>query len=302
LIAVGDVFLDVLVPGGVPGAGEQAHAAVEVRAGGSAVTAALVAAARGAESTVVGRVGDDVAGRAVAGALESVGVRPRLAVDPERPTGALVAAGRGSERGVVAAPGANAAFAPGDVPATLVADAVLVSGYTLLQAQSAAAGRAALERAAAAWVAVDVAAAGLVRALGATAVLDAASGTNVLLANEDEARELTSGAEAERAVRVLARAFDVACVKRGSRGAVACSRGTVAVAEATEIDGNALGAGDVFDAAFLLALAGGSALDSALQAANDAAADHVAAGQAAASSVDLTARNFPFGSRAISST
>ena len=52
-------------------------------------------------------------------------------------------------------PGASARLAPDDLPATLEAGAVLVSGYTLLQRGSEPAARAAIERARTAWLAVD---------------------------------------------------------------------------------------------------------------------------------------------------
>src|SRR6478609_5107090 len=84
-VAIGEVMLDVstegLVPGGV------VHAPVRVRAGGSPVTAALAAAREGIESAVIGRVGDDLAGRAVRDALLAAEVEPLLEVDPVLPTG-----------------------------------------------------------------------------------------------------------------------------------------------------------------------------------------------------------------------
>src|SRR5207302_6176257 len=62
-VAVGEVMLDIaaeeLVPGGI------VHAPIRVRPGGSSVTAAVAAAMEGVEAAVVGRVGDDLAGRAV---------------------------------------------------------------------------------------------------------------------------------------------------------------------------------------------------------------------------------------------
>jgi ribokinase len=142
LIAVGDVMLDGTLP--APVIGSRVHGRIELRAGGSAANAALAAARLGAHAAVVGRVGADPAGRLVADSLTAAGVDPLLARDDQALTGCVVVVGSTS---VVADPGASARLAPEDLPETLEAGAVLVSGYTLLQPEPEAAARAALERA-----------------------------------------------------------------------------------------------------------------------------------------------------------
>src|SRR5207244_10142269 len=134
--AVGDLMLDVAVSGA-------GHASsIQVRPGGGAANAAVWAAACGAEAAVLGRVGDDLAGRALGAALEERGVEARLTVDDGLLTGtfALVDGGLYADRG------ANA----GDwlLPDRLEADAVLVSSY--LDEEVAL---AALERARGPWIA-----------------------------------------------------------------------------------------------------------------------------------------------------
>ena len=80
---------------------------------------------------------------------------------------------------------------PHDLPATLEARSVLVSGYSLLQPGPEAAARAALERARTDWLAVDAASARLVAAFGVDRFLAATAAADVLLANAEEARTLT---------------------------------------------------------------------------------------------------------------
>src|SRR5688500_2851503 len=124
-------MLDVLCER-TPAPRTRAHGRVHLRPGGSAANAAVWAAATGAESTAVGRVGDDPAAALVDQALRRRGVTPLLARDPHVRTGVVLLVGDGGRDGIVADRGASSRLAPDDLPERLEADAVLVSGYTLL--------------------------------------------------------------------------------------------------------------------------------------------------------------------------
>ena len=151
----------------------------------------------------------------------SAGVEPLLARDAEARTGCVVVVGGNS---IVADPGASARLAPDDLPATLEAGAVLVSGYSLLQSGPEAAARAALERARTDNLAVDVASARLLAAFGVDRFLEATARAGILLANAEEARALT-GLDADEAAVALAQQYRVVCVKLGRAGAVAAIGG-----------------------------------------------------------------------------
>ena len=266
LIAVGDVMLDGSVP--APVAGERVHGRIELRAGGSAASAALAAARLGARAAVIGRVGTDAAGRLVADELAAAGVEPMLAFDDDARTGCVIVLGGTS---VVADPGASARLAPEDLPATLAARAVLVSGYSLLQPGPEAAARAALERARTDFLALDAASARLVEVFGVDRFWDATATVGVLLADADEARALT-GLEADEAALVLAQRYAVVCVKLGSGGALAATGGTIVHAEVEPLAvDDTLGAGDAFAGGFLCSLARGADLGVALRAGCDTA-------------------------------
>ena len=259
-------MLDGTLPAPVPGA--RVHGRIELRAGGSAANAAHAAARLEARAAVIGRVGADAAGRLVADSLAAGGVEPLLAFDADVPTGCVVVVGGTS---IVADPGASARFAPEDLPATLDARAILVSGYALLQRGPEAAARAAVERARTDWLAVDVGSARLVTAFGVDRFLEATATVGVLLANAEEARALT-GLDAEDAALALARSYDVVCVKRGSIGALAAIGEDVVHAAVRPIErDDTLGAGDAFAGGLLVALAGGADLPRALRAGCDAA-------------------------------
>ena len=239
-VAVGDVMVDVTASG-------VGHAArISLAHGGSAVNAAIWAAVAGADATVVGRVGDDLAGNALRAALQERGVGSAFSVDPEAATGTfLVVDGE-----IRADRGANARFSPDDLPEPLEADVVLVSGYLPGPAVAAA-----LERAKGAWVAL------------APAFLDPLPpGANAILVDDVEARRLT-GFAPEEAARMLGERFRLACVTCGADGAVAVLDGRVETSRPEPVDkASPFGAGDAFAAGVLVALARGAGLRDALEA------------------------------------
>jgi len=272
-IAVGDLMLDIAVEGDVLPAGGHVSGKVRISAGGSAANAAAWAQAAGASAAVVGRVGDDVAGRVLRAALQERGIDALLAADESSPTGAVLTLG-GT---IVAERGANARFVPEDLPPRLAAGAVLVSGYALLQPDTEAAARAALERAEADWTVVDAASARLLDRYGREPFFAATGSASALLLNEDEAYALTDD-EPEGAVRALGALYRIVCVKRGPAGALAVLDGELVEAAAPQVEVvDAAGAGDAFAGALFAALVGGRPFE-------DAAAEAVRAGSAAAAS------------------
>jgi sugar/nucleoside kinase (ribokinase family) len=238
--AVGDVMVDVTAAGVGHGA------RVSLTPGGSAVNAAIWAAIAGADATVVGRVGDDLGGRALRTELQERGVGADFSVDFEAATGTfLVVDGE-----IRADRGANASFSPEDLPDLLAADVVLVSGY--LPGRTVA---KALERAEGTWLAL------------APALLDPLpAGANAILVDEIEARRLT-GSAPEEAARMLGERFRLACVTRGAEGAVAVLDGRVETARPQPVhNASPVGAGDAFAAGLLVALSRGAGLREALEA------------------------------------
>jgi ribokinase len=223
LVAVGDVMVDVETDR-LPAPGERAHAHVALRAGGSAVNAALVARALGADAQIVGRIGADAAGELVVATLAQRDVDARLARDDELPTGTAVALGEA----VVADRGANAHLSPGDLPSPLHGDALLVSGFALFQDGSRDAALAALEGFDGEWTAVDLASPRLAR-------------------GDFDARVVFATRAEARAVPRLESRFEIVCLKD--------DYGVERTAP--------FGAGDAYAAAFLVALAGGADVEDA---------------------------------------
>ena len=238
--AVGDVMVDVTALGVGHGA------RISLTPGGSAVNAAIWATIAGADATVVGRVGDDLGGRALRTELQERGVGGDFSVDFEAATGTfLVADGE-----IRADRGANARFSPDHLPDPLEADVVLVSGYLPGPTVTKA-----LERAEGMWLAL------------APALLDPLPpGANAILVDEIEARRIT-GSAPEEAARLLGERFRLACVTCGADGAVAVLDGRVETARPEPVDNaSPVGAGDAFAAGLLVALARGAGLRDALEA------------------------------------
>ena len=230
------------------------------------MNAALAAARFGAQSSVIARVGSDVAGDLVVTTLEASGVNARLERDPELPTGVAVAL----DDAVVADRGANARLSPADIPDPLEADVLLVSGFALFQQGSDEAARVALERFAGTLAAIDLGS----PALAARADFDRGQlRVDVVLATAEEARALT-GAEPGDAVWKLAERYPIACVKLGREGALAVREGALERSAAAPVERAApFGAGDAFAASFLISLVRGESLKRALDRACEAGAE-----------------------------
>src|SRR4051812_540800 len=215
-------MLDVLAADPAPG---ERHGPVIVRAGGTAVTAALAASAAGAAATVVGRIGRDPAAAAIRQALSDAGVEALFAVDDELPTGTYLELGET----VVASRGANARLSPADIP-SLDVDAVLVSGYVLAHSDSRSAGEHALALEVR-WRAVTGVPFGGYEVPGAA---------NVLFANEQEID------------RFDREAFEIVVLTRGAEGAHVLREGKSEFLPPTNVRGT--GAGDALAGAFLASL------------------------------------------------
>jgi sugar/nucleoside kinase (ribokinase family) len=264
LLTVGDVMLDVLVDAGALARGGDVHGRVRIHPGGTSANAAVWAAWDGAATRVHGAVGVDVAGRLLSEALGDRGVKMHLTPYRDATTGTMLVMGEPGERSMVADRGANARLRPDDLPGKLIAGAVLVSGYLLLQEPTVETGLAALERAVAPLIAVEAASWPLVEAFGVDRYFEATSRATVVLANDLEAEMLT-GRTGEEAARALGERYPLACVKHGPDGATLVADGRPHRARSDAVvEVDPTGAGDAFDGVLLAALARGADVDDAL--------------------------------------
>jgi sugar/nucleoside kinase (ribokinase family) len=279
VVVVGDVMTDVVASLSGPIAhGSDTPATVVQRGGGAGANVAAWLARSGAAVTLIGRVGDDDAGRALLEGLRAEGVEPRLAADPARPTGTcIVLVDPSGERSMLPDAGANAGLEA--VPLPDDAAHLHLAGYALLHPGSRPAARAMLADASARGLTVSVdpsSAAPLARA-GAATFLEWIRGAELLLSNRDEAAMLTGMRDPKAAARALTAHAREVVVKLGAQGALWSDGETQVRAPAVDVQvADTTGAGDAFAAGLIAARLAGADPADALGAACALAAEAVA--------------------------
>ena len=219
---------------------------------------------------------------------------PYLAFDPDPEhgtgrVGGIVAAD--GERDMVCDRRANARLSVEDIPEDVVAGAewLHVSGYAFLEETPAKAARRSIEIACEAGVpvSVDPAAYSFIYALGRPAFLRLCEGATVILPNFDEGRAMTGLEQPEEIVSCLLDHFPVVALKLGADGCLGMARqwagmgmagistgekGLVAVVRFAAVPTQVIdttGAGDAFDAGFVLEYSRGAGLAASLARANE---------------------------------
>lgn len=258
---LGDLVLDVvLAPSRQLAASSDVPGRVTLVQGGSAANTARWAARLGARSSLISAVGRDATGRALVAALRGDGVVLRVSRIAGVRTGRIgVLVAPGGERSFVQDRGAAELLSPGELrPAWFAgADVVHLPIYSLLGTQGSA-GRRALElgRAAGASLSVDLASIGPLLAGGrrAARALVEEMAPDLLFATAAEAEALLGLGGLDDLLRLAS----IVVVKRGAKGATVLARDGVdtlrfdAATEAVNAS-DTTGAGDAFDAGFLVA-------------------------------------------------
>jgi sugar/nucleoside kinase (ribokinase family) len=281
-------MLDVVVaPARVLESGTDVPGRVSLVQGGSAANTARWLGRLGARSSLITAVGRDAAGRVLVETLRNDGVTPRVMRVPGARTGRIgVLVAADGERSFVADRGAADHLRPEDLRAAWFsgADALHLPVYSLLGEPLGDAGRRAIElaREAGALVSVDLASIAPLLAEGrrSARALIGEVAPDLLFATATEAAALLGG----RSVDGLLEFASTAVVKRGPKGATVLARvgdglTRFEVATTHVVAADTTGAGDAFDAGFLVgwfaARAAGRSLPASLQRA--AVAGHRAA-------------------------
>jgi ribokinase len=297
-VVLGDLVLDVvLAPARPLQAASDVPGRVALVQGGSAANTARWVARLGARAILIAAVGRDATGRALVNAVRSDGVTSHVARIAGARTGRIgVLVAPGGERSFVQDRGAAELLRPDELRAAWFAgaDALHLPIYSLLGPLGDA-GRQALQlgRAAGAAVSIDLASIGPLLAGGrrAARILIDEVAPDVLFATAAEAEALLGLGRLEDLVELAS----IAVVKRGAKGATVLARDGAEILR-FEVATEALsatdttGAGDAFDAGFLVgwltARAAGRSLSTSLHRA--ALAGHrTAARQLSASRAEL---------------
>lgn len=268
-MVVGDVMTDVVAALSGPVAhGSDTPARITLRGGGAGANVAVWLARAGAAVTLIGSVGADAAGGAVAAEMHAEGVDARLAIDPVRATGTcVVLVEPGGERSMLPDAGANAALEAVALPHD--AAHLHLAGYALLHPGSRPAAQALLATARAAGLSasVDPASAAPLRRAGPALFLEWSAGAGLLLPNRDEAAALTGIADPAAAAHALTAHAREVVVKLGGEGALWTDGKTVVRAPAVDLRvSDTTGAGDAFAAGLVAARVAGAAPAEALAA------------------------------------
>jgi sugar/nucleoside kinase (ribokinase family) len=264
VVVLGDLMLDVvLAPSRALERGTDVPGRVLLRQGGSAASTARWLGRLGARAQFITAVGRDPTGRALVAAMRTDGVTVQALRVGALPSGRIgVLVGIGGERSFVADRGAADALAPADLRAGWFAsvDALHLPAYSLLGDQLGAAGRraAALAHAAGAVVTVDLASSGPLLAAGRSVARELIGSVDpdLLFATEGESSALLGGQGPEHLLEMA----PIAIVKRGPKGATILARRTPTGDEVLRLEvatkpltaGDTTGAGDAFDAGFLV--------------------------------------------------
>ncbi|KJY29930.1 PfkB family carbohydrate kinase [Streptomyces sp. NRRL S-495] len=294
VVAVGSVNIDRILRCPVlPAPGETVLAAGSAQGfGGKGANQAVAAAAMGAPTCLVARVGADAEGRAALADLRAAGVATdAVHTDPDAPTGlAVVLVDPAGENSIVVVPGANARLTGAEV-AQVLADLALTSADTVLTsgevpeeciratASALPAGPRWIHNAAPAGVLPDWSGPGLRRPLLVANAVEAAqlTGRPAPGAEATDHTDRTDGTDGTgdataTTATALAALGDGAVVTLGAAGALVAAGGALHRVPAPEVAVvDTTGAGDVFCGALAARLAQGASLP-------EAAATAVAAG------------------------
>jgi sugar/nucleoside kinase (ribokinase family) len=258
IVVLGDIAVDIASKLRQPLVrGSDAGAAIRIMPGGSGANVAVWLARLGQPVSFIGRVGDDPFGRWLADDLRREGVNPALTIDRERGTGVIqVLIEPDGERTMVPDRGANAVWARGDVPETLIASASLlhVVGYMLLDDDSRPGALTAITyaRAHGVPISLDPSSHAPLLALGSEGLWSMVGGVTLLLPNRHEAQVLSGEADPASALPILSRQARIVAIKLDADGCIAGEGEKVwRIPAAHAVIANATGAGDAFDAAFL---------------------------------------------------
>lgn len=275
IVVIGDVMTDVVTRVDDPLAlGSDTAARICTRQGGAGANVAAWLAALGCDVAFVGRVGDDPFGREAVQVLADGGVRTQVTVDPTASTGTcVVLVGGDGERTMLPDAGANSRLEAARLPLDVLRSAahLHVSGYTLLNPGSRAAGLAALAAARRAGLptSVDAASASPLEAVGAKGFRRLTRHVDLLFCTLDEGEVLCETRNPATLAARLTADYQQVVLKLGADGATWAADSDeppahVAAAPSAGPAVDSTGAGDAFAAAYLAATCAGEPVEQAL--------------------------------------
>ena len=252
----------------IPAPGETVLAvSTATHAGGKGLNQAVASARAGAQTTMIGALGDDDAGRTLREVMGDAGINAQLVRVSSEPTGqAMIAVDPSAENSIIVAAGANASLASltdADVAALHAAAVVLMQLEVPMQTVTDAA-----------LTAREAGSAVMLNAAPAQELSDALiASLDYLIVNEHEAKVISAIDELDAAITALALRVPRLVVTLGADGSQLWEGGaltaTVPARRVTAVD--TTGAGDTFCGAFAAAISEGRDYEAAARFATAAA-------------------------------
>ena len=285
VLCIGDVMLDVITKIDVMPSqinyGSDTPSQISTHGGGAAGNVASWLTRTDATATIVGHVGNDAAGSALAAEFDALGVlHNNLVVENAHSGVVVVLVDPTGERTMFPDNGANSGLHIGDLPDLDGFTAVYLSGYSPLDPLSLPGIKEMITKIRAAGIPIyfDPASVGGMKTVPLAEVKSWLPMMDVILLNEEEAFYLSGSTNIEDSLDFLLHSCETAVIKRGSHGAVGKSRGSESVSvpalHTTVVD--TTGAGDSFAAGFISHFAAKKDLQQAMMAGAEVAAHCVA--------------------------
>ena len=271
LLVIGDIAWDIFIrPEGDLVRGSDVLGTVDVMPGGAAANVAVWAGRLGADATLVGKIGDDTLGVLMRKHLQGEGVaRGVITVAGGLSTRVGILVSADGEHSFVIDHTKVLRFDEGDAPPSLLdtADAVFFNGYDIFLARSTNFLSALLAEARRRRIPVlfDPSSFALIDAFGPGRLMAGVGPVDVLIANDAESDALRDG----RPLESLQSWARLTIVKKGASGASAYAAGDAWHAAANPVTVvDTTGAGDAFDAAFMVEWLSSRNVEAALRAGN----------------------------------
>jgi len=269
VVAVGDANVDLVAPTkSLPSKGEEVLVdKVEMCPGGSAANLSVAVARLGVSAGFIGRVGNDFFGQFLIEQFQKENVNiSQLQVDDKVGTALLfVIVTENGERTMYTFRGANVYLSPEQVDMDYVrsADILHVSGYTLISDPQRKTALQILDTAKKAGVFISFDAGVLAPIKAASRVHSILPSINLLFLNELEAASLMGIKPPESAAEsILGLGPEIVALKLGERGCLVLNKYKKFHSPAFKVDVvDTTGAGDAFDAGFLLGIKEGWSLE-----------------------------------------
>lgn len=279
VIALGDANVDLIASAeSLPARGEEILIRnLEMHAGGSAANLAVAVSRLGVRSGFIGKVGDDLFGHFLIKHFRREGVNiSQLRISDEAPTGLVFCIiTNDGERTMFTSRGVNVNLSPDEIDVEYIkgADVLHLSGYALLKDPQRSAALKALEAAKEGklFISFDV---GVLAPMEVGNLARSISGSvNLLFLNELEAKWLTGASPRSAAEKLLKLGLEIVALKLGSKGCLVLTKeDRISVPAFVVKTVNSTGAGDAFNAGFLVGFMEGWNLEEIARFANAAGA------------------------------